>query len=150
MRRLRWAFLVLVLVLFAFLIPSTFSQESSPTVTHTPNAETICKKNLCTTALYSYEKFFHNTSTNQWVEINETFFPCPVGEKIQYCTNDYHYKVVANAQGIITAFIENKSFSFSFGTWLEIGKNQNCPDWKKSINYQRNRASRQRNKILFQ
>src|SRR3989344_1977176 len=96
-------------LLMAILILSSnfiFAQE----ITKGPNYETLCENEVCTTMIYSYEKYF--SRDNVWEEIDEDFFDCSANGETKFCTNNYRFNVVAKGNGEVSAFRKGNEVKF--------------------------------------
>lgn len=81
------------------------------------NYETTCSGDICTTEIYSYEKYF--LRNNQWEEIDEDFFDCSSDGRAKYCTNDYHFNIVAD-DGDVSAKIGNSEFAVKLSNFRNL------------------------------
>ena len=100
-------YIIAGIVVFVILV-SSFSVLAQST--KGPNWETSCEGNICSTLLYSYEKYWYNEN-NEWEEIDENFFDCSEGNLTKYCTNTYYFDVVADSLGEVSSRVNSKSFN---------------------------------------
>jgi len=76
------------------------------------NFETSCNEIICTTKIYSYDKYFDRRGT--WELIDESWHNCEEG----FCTNDYYFNATVDNQGLVKVKFRNGRFNqriFRFG-----------------------------------
>ena len=117
LKEVSFSLLIIVSVALLLAINNNFLviAQVSNQITYTSNSETICNNNnICQVTLYSYEKYFYNSQSNNWIEINENWHSCAEG----FCTNEYHYKATASSNGQITATLNNNNLNFQISNLL--------------------------------
>lgn len=100
-----------------FIVMLSISLSSAQLNNKGANYETNCQNNICTTQVYSYEKYFFRD--NQWEEINENFFDCSSEGRTKYCTKDYHFNVLAD-DGDVSAKIGNNEFAVKLNNFRNL------------------------------
>ena len=101
--------------LFVSAQPSQTSQTSIPLQSFTKigsNFDTLCYDSVCTTKLYSYEKYFERNGV--WETVDEDWHAC----ENNFCTNDYYFNATADNQGTVTANLNNQQLSFQLSNLL--------------------------------
>jgi hypothetical protein len=77
------------------------------------NFETSCNGSICTTAIYSYDKYFDRNGT--WELIDESWHSCIEG----FCTNNYYFNATVDRGGLVKINSGNGRFNqriSNFGT----------------------------------
>ncbi len=69
------------------------------------NFETSCNEIICTTKIYSYDKYFDRRGT--WELIDESWHNCEEG----FCTNDYYFNATVDNQGLVKVKFRNGRFN---------------------------------------
>jgi|SRR3989344_1720723 len=93
---------ILNLILLTVVLIFSSNFISAQEITKSLNYETSCENEVCTTMIYSYEKYF--LRNNVWEEIDEDFFDCSANGETKFCTNNYRFNVVAKGNGEVSAF----------------------------------------------
>src|SRR3989344_3818789 len=107
---------ILNLILLTVVLIFSSNFISAQEITKSLNYETSCENEVCTTMIYSYEKYF--LRNNVWEEIDEDFFDCSENGEIKFCTNDYHIKAEADSNGQITVYKDNEQLTFQLSDFL--------------------------------
>jgi len=120
--RKRWIiFSLSLLFLFVFIFFTT-AQSSSRTITDQgSNFERTCMDDKCDTVIFSYEKYFNRDG--QWEEISENWQQC--GE--EFCTNEYHFKVIADQNARVVMQLDNEEFIQQISTFKGINLTLSTP-----------------------
>ena len=101
---------ILNLILLTAVLIFSANFISAQEITKGSNYETSCKNEVCTTTIYSYERYF--LRDNVWEEIDEDFFDCSANGETKFCTKDYRFNVVAKGNGEVSAFRNGKEDRF--------------------------------------
>src|SRR3989344_8267796 len=101
---------ILNLILLTAVLIFSANFISAQEITKGSNYETSCKNEVCTTMIYSYERYF--LRDNVWEEIDEDFFDCSANGETKFCTKDYRFNVVAKGNGEVSAFRNGKEDRF--------------------------------------
>ncbi len=107
--------IVLIITVCLALFVNSQSQQPITSVsqhTYDFNSDTSCSNDICTTSLYSYEKYFERNGA--WEEIDENWYECSEG----YCTNEYYFKSTTDSQGIVTSYLGNEQLSMQLSNLL--------------------------------
>ena len=117
-KRLLVGFLLVILIIGFFSL--ILAQEQDGEISYGPNWETVCESGICQTIVYSYEKYWID-ETGNYEEIDESWHSCPEG----YCTNEYHFNVIANSNGIVSSFLDNEEFTVGLSNFMDLPLNFN-------------------------
>src|SRR3989344_5817974 len=97
-----------ILILFVFLYFTTAQSSQTQTrelTNQNTNFETLCTNTICTTTVYSYDKYFNRDGV--WEEVDEGWHNC--GDN--FCTNNYYFNATVDMGGIMTMQLNNQRFS---------------------------------------
>ncbi|MFH1802528.1 MAG: hypothetical protein ABH864_03680 [archaeon] len=97
-----------------------------------PSHETTCEENICTTMIYSYEKYWLNEQ-EQWEEIDESFYDCSTNSETKFCTRQYHFNATADNRGDVTAFLNNNNMRFRISGLLNHQLDLGSPSIEGSV-----------------
>ncbi len=106
---------VLAFALLAFFI-IILNFVSAEIISKGPNWDRTCSGNICESVIYSYEKYWDNG--NEWEEIDESWKDCS-SDVTRFCTNDYHYKAVADSNGLVSAIISGRNYDMKLSGFLD-------------------------------
>src|SRR3989338_3298016 len=98
---------IFIILVIAFLFSLTSVSASQPSIGS--NYETSCDNNVCTSTIYSYEKYFNRNG--EWEEIDESWHDCSIEGVNMYCTKEYHFGVTADSRGNILASRDGEQYS---------------------------------------
>lgn len=127
LKGVNFSFIVVAIVFILFIgVNSNFyaTAQQNNEVTYGPNWETVCEGNTCQTIVYSYEKYWFNEN-GDYEEIDESWYDCSQGGETQFCTNEYHFNAIANANGVVSAFFNNDEFTVNLDGFLDFPINFN-------------------------
>lgn len=114
----------LLIFSITFIYLSFLSIVSAQSNIKGENYETSCLNNICTTTVYSYEKYFFKN--NQWEEIEDNFFDCSSDSEVKYCTKNYYFNVKIK-NGTITAIKDNQNLTFKLTKFANSNPTFNQP-----------------------
>ena len=109
--------IVLAISFLFLLLPLVSSIEHGET-SYGPHWDTSCNENTCQSTIYSYEKYWRNSS-NDWEEMNESFYACSEGELTRYCSRDYYYQTIIDGGGNASASLGDSRFSMHISNFLD-------------------------------
>ncbi len=106
----------IILIVFSALLLVVSAQQPSSTIGS--NWETSCTETECQTALYSYEKYWHNEQ-GEWEAIDENWFDCSgnLGQ-VTFCTKNYYFNVTADENGLVSTHLLNGNYSLRLGSLI--------------------------------
>lgn len=94
------------------------AQPTSRIISYTPSSERSCdSNNVCQVTVYSYEKYWLNSEGN-WETIDTDFYDCSERETQRFCTKNYYFTIIADAEGTVRASYDGEEFSARMSTFL--------------------------------
>src|SRR3989338_4301572 len=122
----------ILFILSLIVLSFTSAQLQTTTTNKGSNFETQCENNLCTTTVYSYDKYFQ--INNVWEEIDENWYLC----ENNLCTKNYHFNATASQDGTVTMHLGNKQFNQQISNFNNLNLTISSPTIEGSILTYRN------------
>lgn len=106
-------FYFLLGLFFVVIILFSTTAQSGNDMIYGSTWDKTCSDNMCQTTIYSYEKYWFDSQSGIWGEIDESWHEC--GNDL--CTNEYYFKAVAQSDGTITAHLNNEESTFKLSSF---------------------------------
>lgn len=105
MHKKAYLFIILISILLISITSAQTQSQARQLTDQGSNFETQCTNNLCTTTIYSYDKYFNRN--NQWEEIDENWISC----EESFCTNNYYFRATINQNSEVTIQDSNRQLT---------------------------------------